>query len=290
MTEFLVSLFALSLGGAAMVALLALAARIFRTRYAARWRCWVWLILCARLAIPFTITAPQVSRPVELSVPSDVVIFKPETNRPAVPSADRPLPEPDKPEVPQEDLEISDSGESEQKREVTLFDALSCLWLIGAVGVMGWFLMNHLRFLRYVSRWSKPVGGDAVRLYNDLGDKLELDGRPKLRVCEGVKAPMLAGIIHQTLLLPPEVLGEEDLRYILLHELTHYRRRDIWLKTLALWVNALHWFNPVIWYMTRLLERDTELACDEAVLRLLPQEEHSAYGKTIVDAVERMKA
>ena len=84
-------------------------------------------------------------------------------------------------------------------------------------------------------------------------------------------------------------MGEHALRYSILHELTHFKRRDIWLKTLALLVNAIHWFNPFMWYMTRLVERDTELACDEAALKLLPVEEHKAYGTTILDAVERLK-
>jgi len=72
--------------------------------------------------------------------------------------------------------------------------------------------------------------------------------------------------------------------------LTHFNRRDIWLKSLALLVNAVHWFNPLMWYMTRLVERDTELACDEAALKKLPAEEHGGYGTTILDAVERLRA
>ena len=80
----------------------------------------------------------------------------------------------------------------------------------------------------------------------------------------------------------------EELNCSLLHELTHCRRRDIWLKTLAMWVNALHWFNPLAWYMVRAVERDTELACDEDVLRRLPAEQRAAYGRTILSAVERL--
>ena len=101
---------------------------------------------------------------------------------------------------------------------------------------------------------------------------------------------MLAGLLRPVLLLPPGGLSEPALRYSLLHELTHLRRRDIWLKALALWVNALYWFNPLCWYMVRLVERDTELACDEAALRALPPEEHAAYGRTILDAAQRLKA
>ena len=81
----------------------------------------------------------------------------------------------------------------------------------------------------------------------------------------------------------------EELGFSLLHELTHFRRRDIWLKTLALWVNALHWFNPLMWYMVRLVERDTELACDEDALRRLSPQDYSGYGQTILAAVARLQ-
>ncbi len=76
----------------------------------------------------------------------------------------------------------------------------------------------------------------------------------------------------------------------LLHELTHFRRHDIWLKSLCLLVRSIHWFNPAVWYMAHLIERDTELGCDEEALRHLPPEEHAAYGETILHAVERLKA
>ena len=123
-----------------------------------------------------------------------------------------------------------------------------------------------------------------------MGDQLELDRRPRLMTCPGLAAPMLAGLLHPVLLLPEQPLAPKELEYALLHELTHYRRRDIWLKALALWVRAVHWFNPLVWLMARAIERDTELSCDEAVLRRLPPEEHAAYGKTILSAVERLKA
>ena len=91
------------------------------------------------------------------------------------------------------------------------------------------------------------------------------------------------------ILLPEPLPQSAPLECALRHELTHFRRRDIWLKALALWVNALHWFNPLAWYMVRLVERDTELACDEAALNTLSPEEHAAYGQTILSAVSRLR-
>ena len=156
--------------------------------------------------------------------------------------------------------------------------------------VVLWAGLAHLRFLCYLRRWSSPVvDSDTVRIFNQLGDSLGLGRRPRLLACQGLKVPMLAGLLRPVLLLPQDKLSGDALHYSLLHELTHFRRRDIWLKALALWVNALHWFNPLAWYMVRLVERDTELACDEAALNTLSPEEHAAYGQTILSAVSRLR-
>jgi beta-lactamase regulating signal transducer with metallopeptidase domain len=164
------------------------------------------------------------------------------------------------------------------------------VWLLGAAAFLAWTGAAHLRFLRWLRRWAAPVtGGEAVAAFNQLGDRLGLDRRPRLLVCQGLKAPMLAGLLRPAILLPPGALSGEELGFSLLHELTHYRRRDVWLKTLVLWVNALHWFNPLMWYMVRLVERDIELACDEDALRALPPQDFAAYGQTILDAVARLR-
>lgn len=165
------------------------------------------------------------------------------------------------------------------------------IWILGGVGILVWNLIAHLRLKRFLKRWASPVQDfQLLPLYNAIGDELGLDRRPRLMTCPGLAAPMLAGLLHPILLLPEQPLAPKELEYALLHELTHYRRRDIWLKALALWVRAVHWFNPLVWLMGRAIEQDTELSCDEAVLRLLPQDGHAAYGKTILSAVERLKA
>ena len=95
---------------------------------------------------------------------------------------------------------------------------------------------------------------------------------------------MLAGLLQPVLLLPEGRASGELLHYALLHELTHYRRRDIWFRALLLWVRAVHWFNSLVWLMARAVERDTELACDEGILSRLPPEERGNYGRAILEA------
>ena len=298
MNEFLSELAALTLGGSVAIVVLALTARMSRGRYAARWRCWLWLLLCVRLMIPFSIQLPErvdVQPPIQITAPGNTVIYtyepeelpEQETLLPNAPESEEPVISAPNVELPARPLPEM----PEPKQEITLYQIIFAVWAAGAILMVLWYAVSHLRFLRWLGRWGNPViNAQTIRVFKTLGDELELNRRPELLVCTGLRVPVLVGVLAPKLLLPEGEMGEKALRYSLLHELTHFKRRDIWLKSLALLVNAVHWFNPLMWYMTRLVERDTELACDEAALKKLPAEEHGGYGTTILDAVERLRA
>lgn len=294
MTDFLTHLGALSLGGAAAVLLLWGTSFLTRSRYAARWRCWAWLLLCLRLAVPLplpSLSPEQPMAPIQLPAPSNPVIYAP-SPAPVLPAASASTPEQPSASPSQPDGSVPAVQPVPQpiREPITLSQVLFWLWLAGAAAILLWNLVGHLRFVRYLHRWSAPVEDkETLEIFWRLGKQLHLRRLPRLFRCRGLTVPMLAGLLRPVLLLPQEELPSGQLRYSLLHELTHYRRRDIPFKALGLWVAALHWFNPAVWLMARCIERDTELSCDDAALRLLPSEEHPAYGQTILAAVERLK-
>ena len=288
MGEFLQHLTALSLGGGLVILVLMAAARLTGSRYAARWRCWVWLLLCLRLAVPLPLL-PQASEraaPIQLPTVEDRVVLQPTPS----PAASASEPGPETQPSPNPAPEISAPGAlPKEPFSLSAWQLLFALWLAGMAGVLAWGVVSHLRFLRYLRRWAAPVGEpEVLSLYNALGDKLGLDRRPRLLSCPGLSVPMLAGMFRPVLLLPEERPAGDALKYSLLHELTHYHRWDIWRKALALWVRAVHWFNPLVWLAVRWMDRDLELSCDEGALKLLPPEEHAAYGRTILAAVSAL--
>ncbi len=291
MTDFLTSLGALSLGGAAAALALAAAGRLFGRRFTARWRCWAWLLLCLRLAVPLSPSVPAARPPIQLPAPTDRVLLTPAEAQP--PAASRPVPDRSGTQAappPAAQLPAASDPERPPLPGLTLSQAVFSLWLGVAVLILAWSLWGHLRFLRYLRRWSAPVSNrEVLELYERTGAMLGLRRLPRLVAVQGLEVPMLAGALRPALLLPRETISEKPLFYSLLHELTHCRRRDILLKALALWAAALHWFNPAVWLMLRWVERDTELACDDAAARLLPEEERAAYGQTILAAVERLQ-
>ena len=299
MNQILLTLGALTLGGSAAILLLAWMGSSTRGRYGAKWRCWAWLLLCLRLAVPLPLIFRGEARaPIHVDVPNPPAVTQPAAGSNAPHAPDSPgaedTPSPAGPQggalSPVNPGTSAAPPQSEKTRPFNLPLTLLAVWLTGAAVMLVWNIIAHIRFLSYLHRWSAPVNDwDAVAAFNHLGDQLELHRRPRLLVCQGLKVPMLAGIFRPAILLPQGNVSGEELGFSLLHELTHYRRRDIWLKTLVMWVNALYWFNPLAWYMLRLVERDTELACDEDALSRLSRSDYSAYGQTILAAVARLQ-
>lgn len=293
-TDLLTYLGTLTLGAGAVILILLLLGRFTRRRYSARWRCLVWLLLALRMAIPAPLlpARTEYTAPVQLPAIQDPILYQaPSTSPSPTPSAPlspggTPIPTVPVTVIPQPvPPTLSPTTQpAEPGFTLSLSQILFILWLVGCVSILLWNLFCHARFCRWLKRWATQVSDPAViQLCNQLGNQLKLDRRPRLMTCHGVTAPMLAGLFHPTILLPPEKLEHTALKFSLLHELTHFRRRDIWLKTLVLWVNALHWFNPLAWLMARAVERDTELACDDSVLQALPAEDRLQYSRTIID-------
>lgn len=287
MADFLLRLLSLSAGGALAILLLLVIERLAGLRYAAKWRCLAWLLLCLRLGITLSLSMNPImpTAPIRVEVPADAVIY-----RPVAPQTERTpaAPQPSQNAPVQEERDTME--QASQRRPVKLSEALFVLWALGAAGVLGWAIIGHIRFSRYLRRWGTPITeGGVWDVLNDWKAALGLRVVPQLLTCPGLDTPMLAGIFRPRLLLPPEPMGDTRLRHALLHELTHYRRHDIAFKALVLWVCALHWFNPAVWLMRRTVERDLELACDDAALRVLPEDERTAYGNTVLQAATGKK-
>ncbi len=108
-----------------------------------------------------------------------------------------------------------------------------------------------------------------------------------------IQVPMIAGLFRPVLLLPTNLeqeVSREQLRHVFIHELMHLQRGDIVSNWIVALVQALHWFNPVVWYAFFRMRQDRELACDAATLRHLPPADRATYGHTLLqlnDALPR---
>jgi beta-lactamase regulating signal transducer with metallopeptidase domain len=169
-------------------------------------------------------------------------------------------------------------------------NVLPLLWLAGAMVLGIYICANNFALLRIIRRERPLTDQKILDLLEDC--KAEMGIRTILGVVatDKVKSACLFGFVRPRLLLPKgmiEALNREELRYVFLHELGHLKRHDIWLGWLTSILQALHWFNPLVWLAFYRMRVDRELACDAFVLDHTQADESRNYGRTIVNLLER---
>lgn len=122
------------------------------------------------------------------------------------------------------------------------------------------------------------------RLAEEAAAQIGLGRTPAVCVLPGIDIPLQIGLHKLVVLLPEHTCdsGDRALRHILLHEFTHCKRRDVLYKWLVQLLVCVHWFNPLVYPLRHQISADCELSCDAAVLRLLQEEEHVAYGDMLL--------
>ncbi|MBD5509528.1 MAG: M56 family metallopeptidase [Lachnospiraceae bacterium] len=161
-------------------------------------------------------------------------------------------------------------------------DVIWVVWFLGFLTVSGYMLFMRVRFVRYLRKNRKKIAGEEIPVI--IGEKLAGRGMRVYRV-KGLPSPCLVGrhiyIGEQT----AEV--EQGLAHILAHEYCHAVHGDGFWALLRCALAAVYWFDPFVWVAAFAARQDSDLACDEAAVRLLGEEERFAYGRTLLALLQK---
>ncbi len=169
------------------------------------------------------------------------------------------------------------------RRQIDITLILSIVWLIAAVIFFAEHIRRYIVFLSAVKRRSEPVeDGEILSALSEEKRRMGINAEIPARVSPVINTPMLTGVFRPLLLLPQSGFDFDELCLIFCHELTHYKRRDIWYQFIILIFLSLHWFNPFAYVMAKAAELDGETSCDEAVLDHRPYETRVFYGEMLL--------
>ena len=173
-------------------------------------------------------------------------------------------------------------------KPVTWASLAAIIWLLGASVSFLLMLVRHALFLRTVRRWQMPVTSpDVLGALDTEKRRLHIKRHVQLMFCPSVGSPMMIGLIRPRLLLPDEDLTVDELPLVIRHELTHLKRHDLWVRAVMLPAVSLHWFNPAVYAMSRVLGFWQESSCDENVTAAETQEGKQFYSETIIRVIRR---
>ncbi|MDP6443313.1 MAG: M56 family metallopeptidase [Pirellulaceae bacterium] len=166
------------------------------------------------------------------------------------------------------------------------------IWLIGAAFFTARWARGVWRLHRWLGSLRGIVRGEPRVLLAQCMRRLGMKRGVRLLLSTDDGSPAAAGVLRPAIVIPEQLLAElsnEQLRYVLLHELAHIRRWDALVNTAALLIRSLHWFNPLVWVTVRQLQVTRELACDAMSLQCVPAAEHRAYGRTALQVLEALR-
>lgn len=164
------------------------------------------------------------------------------------------------------------------------FSLWQILWMAGLLLAAMFFLTAYARSYKEF-RISFPIEDERVRNWQQVH---RIRRRVSIRQAECVSTPLTYGMICPVILLPKDVeWADGQLFYVLEHELVHIRRFDMVTKLILTAVLCIHWFNPLVWIMYSLFNRDLEISCDEEVIRHFGEEKKSGYARTLISMEEK---
>lgn len=277
-------LLSLSLSGSVLIVVLFLCKPLYQKRLSRRWQYYIWLVVVARLLLPFT---PEVNltgrifQNMKHEVPAEAPLS---TSQPDSGYGQTVFP-----------MTLQNPAASDGISEPAswflssafqrLYQQAGSLWFLVAVGLLIRKITLYQSFVKYIAAGRAEV--EDVRLWEQLGllaKEAGIRSPVSLYTNSLISSPLLIGFFRPCILLPSADLPEAELRCTILHELTHYKRLDMFYKWLVQITVCIHWFNPLVYLMAHEINKNCELACDEAIIRKLDFKGKQAYGDTLLHA------
>lgn len=272
MAELFKTVLILSLLGFALTAVLLCIKPLTARKFPAKWQYYIWITVMFCMIVPIYKLIPEAPvKIIDMPTGEDIL------NITVVPSS---------PDVQTSDNhpEISDQ---KQEQKLDLADILVVtmryfpyIWILGGCIYLA---VAFSSYALYLSQKRKKSFVTENSVFESVRQELGIKRKIPLRVADDISSPVLVGVFFPKVYVPQEKIDDEKARMVFLHELTHYKRRDLVLKWFSLFVNAIHWFNPFSYLLCRNLSDACEVSCDVAVTKNMTEDEQKLYMKTILD-------
>ena len=274
------------MGGVLALGILLIKA-VFRQKLNVKFQYYVWFVLLLRLLIPYTPQSPlsvfnlipQYQQKFDISYlaeqnPSNVTVSNQNNN------------------ITHNDTATGENAQSPVPKTKGFefnYDTAALIWLIGVLGILLYILsINLLQFLK-LRKNSLCKRQDIIEILEQCKLRLKVSSDVCVIYDTHIKSPALYGLKRPKILISQEIidrLSPEELKYVFLHELSHLKRKDLLVNIVGMVIQAVYWFNPLIWFSIYKMKQDCEMACDATALSALNPEENKKYGQTIINMMQ----
>lgn len=164
---------------------------------------------------------------------------------------------------------------------------LCAAWLLGFCELLFRYIRQYRKAIysveHYAGQWDERTNALLEQVQQQTGRKITVQGYTALNI----ESAFGMGVLHKRIILPDRDYTETELRYVLLHEYTHFLNHDTVVKLLVTLFCMIFWWNPVVYLLQKDLEQTLEIKCDLSVARTLDEQERAAYLRTILSLMKQ---
>lgn len=233
-------------------------------KYRAKWIYYSWLFLVIGLVVPFRIHFEIM---VERFSNEPIYIYG-------------------YPPGNEQDIYLSEGTETESV-SIPWYQIIGSVWLVGFISFILYQGRRHYRFTKLLRRWGEEdKDSEQYIQLQKLSRDMGITKPVRLLISPCISSPMQIGFVNPVLLIPALELSDKELSLVLRHELIHFVRNDLWYKGLVLIATAIHWFNPLVYIMGKVIAEQCELSCDYEVVKGTDTESRIRYCETIIGMMQ----
>lgn len=305
MDNFIRILFSLSVSGSFLTLILILLKPLYKKRTRQTWQYYIWLIVIMRFLLPFNTgfnlleniysnICPGLIQPANIDKTGLAENPLTETLLPV----NRNMPDIKQKESTNKIKTVPDKNSITLKEKNTVQELIKKLilfarqnvfyiWLITAITLFTRKITVYQSFNRYLKAASYETNSLSTwETTGTLVEKYHIKTNVGIYINNMVSSPLLTGFFKPYIILPSEEIKETDLYNIINHELTHFKRKDMFYKWLVQFTACIHWFNPLIYFVIHETNKLCELSCDESIISNLSNTERKEYGNTLLDMAD----
>lgn len=225
-----------------------------------KWNYYIWLIVLLAMIFPFSV---KQYKEFDISLEKSSLVLTDEVD--VKPNKDN--------GIQQNNIQTN----TDKNIKVNSTDIIEKVWISGVFVALLINIISYIKMLIKIRKHSVLISLQEIKRYT----KRKLD----VKVCKNISSPFIIGAFKPVLVLPDIEFTDIQLANILRHEITHLKRNDIIYKWFSVFVKCIHWFNPVIYYVSRQINIECEISCDLSVVEHMNKTEKIDYVNTIIDIV-----
>lgn len=257
--------------------------KLFDNKLSAKWKCAMWMIPVMFLMVP--ISRIEIHTPNHF--PMTTVVDKVETS--FMQTASISVEEQTKPNesISKTKTDISKTNTRENS-QMTWNTLLPIIWLLGTSMSILIIFIGNVSLKKRINTSPKVNNREIDAILTNCKRRLQITRPIEIRLQNDNTSPCIYGMIHPTILLSEEFIKNSDkvIENVFMHELSHYKRKDMMTNIILLIMTSLHWFNPFVYQFFKKIRQEMELATDEITLSRMDKEEKKQYGLTLIGLLQ----